>query len=304
MTVQPVVVILGPTAVGKSELSLNLAEQFQTEIINADSMQLYQGMDIGTAKLPPIERRGIKHHLLDVYPVTQTVNVASYQEQARAVVSSLRAEQQVPIVVGGSGLYITALLEDLKFPATDEFIRAALEQRLEIEGAEVLHAELRVLDHITAEKIPVSNGRRIVRALEVIEITKEPYSATLPNALPALTPDLRIGLTRSRADLDERVTFRVEQMWQQGFVSEVESLIRIGLKDGVTASRALGYAQIIDYLDGEISEDEAKSETIRLTKRFVRKQESWFRRDPAVIWVEADSPNLVEIVLNMVNELR
>jgi tRNA dimethylallyltransferase len=207
-------------------------------------------------------------------------------------------------VVGGSGLYITALLEDLKFPATDEFIRAALEQRLEIEGAEVLHAELRVLDHITAEKIPVSNGRRIVRALEVIEITKEPYSATLPNSLPALTPDLRIGLTRSRADLDERVTFRVKQMWQQGFVSEVESLIRIGLKDGVTASRALGYAQIIDYLDGEISEDEAMSETIRLTKRFVRKQESWFRRDPAVIWVEADSPILVETVLNMVNELR
>ena len=302
MSVKPVVVIAGATAVGKSSVSLQLANRLGTEIINADSMQLYRGMDIGTAKLSIPERMGIKHHLLDVLDVTEIANVSQYQIEAREAVSNLRSRNLVPLAVGGSGLYVTALLDDLKFPATDSQLRTELESELAEVGPQQLHERLAKLDPLSAERIDRANGRRIVRALEVIELTGEPFSSSLPKSNPAVAPDLRIALFRDRAELDRRIEARVNQMWEQGFVSEVERLLEQGLADGVTARKALGYAQVMEALSGEYSLDHAKAETIRLTKRYARKQESWFRRDPKMIWLEADSPNLIDQVLEMIEE--
>jgi tRNA dimethylallyltransferase len=304
MSVNPVVVIVGATAVGKSQLGLQLAVQLDTEIINADSMQLYRGMDIGTAKLPLSERAGITHHLIDTLDVTEISNVSMYQQQAREIAGELRAQNKAPLVVGGSGLYVTALLDDLNFPETDFQLRAQLEEELINLGPGVLHQRLQSLDPVSADRIDPANGRRIVRALEVIELTGEPFASSLPKSNPALEPDLRIALIRDRVELDARIEHRVHLMWESGFVAEVEQLLEHGLADGVTARKALGYAQIIEALNGDISMATAKTETIRLTKRYARKQESWFRRDPKMQWLQASRSDLLAVVLQLISESR
>jgi tRNA dimethylallyltransferase len=304
MSVNPVVVIVGATAVGKSQLGLQLAGQLDTEIINADSMQLYRGMDIGTAKLPLSERAGITHHLIDTLNVTEISNVSMYQQQAREIAGELRAQNKAPLVVGGSGLYVTALLDDLNFPETDFQLRAQLEEELINLGPGVLHQRLQSLDPVSADRIDPANGRRIVRALEVIELTGEPFASSLPKSNPALEPDLRIALIRDRVELDARIEHRVHLMWESGFVAEVEQLLELGLADGVTARKALGYAQIIEALNGDISMATAKTETIRLTKRYARKQESWFRRDPKMQWLQASRSDLLAVVLQLISESR
>ena len=304
MSVNPLVVIVGATAVGKSQLGLQLAVQLDTEIINADSMQLYRGMDIGTAKLPLSERAGITHHLIDTLDVTEISNVSMYQQQAREIAGELRAQNKAPLVVGGSGLYVTALLDDLNFPETDFQLRAQLEEELINLGPGVLHQRLQSLDPVSADRIDPANGRRIVRALEVIELTGEPFASSLPKSNPALEPDLRIALIRDRVELDARIEHRVHLMWESGFVAEVEQLLELGLADGVTARKALGYAQIIEALNGDISMATAKTETIRLTKRYARKQESWFRRDPKMQWLQASRSDLLAVVLQLISESR
>ena len=304
MSVNPVVVIVGATAVGKSQLGLQLAVQLDTEIINADSMQLYRGMDIGTAKLPLSERAGITHHLIDTLDVTEISNVSMYQQQAREIAGELRAQNKAPLVVGGSGLYVTALLDDLNFPETDFQLRAQLEEELINLGPGALHQRLQSLDPVSADRIDLANGRRIVRALEVIELTGEPFASSLPKSNPALEPDLRIALIRDRVELDARIEHRVHSMWESGFVAEVEQLLELGLADGVTARKALGYAQIIEALNGDISMATAKTETIRLTKRYARRQESWFRRDPKMQWLQASRSDLLAVVLQLISESR
>lgn len=304
MSVNPVVVIVGATAVGKSQLGLQLADKLDTEIINADSMQLYRGMDIGTAKLHLSERAGITHHLIDTLDVTEISNVSMYQQQAREIARKLRAQNKAPLVVGGSGLYVTALLDDLNFPETDFQLRAQLEEELINLGPGVLHQRLQSLDPVSADRIDPANGRRIVRALEVIELTGEPFASSLPKSNPALEPDLRIALIRDRVELDARIEHRVHLMWESGFVAEVEQLLELGLADGVTARKALGYAQIIEALNGDISMSTAKTETMRLTKRYARKQESWFRRDFKMQWLQASRSDLLAVVLQLISESR
>jgi tRNA dimethylallyltransferase len=281
-----VIVVLGPTAAGKSELALRLARALGGEIINADSMQLYTGMDIGTAKLTVAERGGIPHHLLDVWDIRHPANVAEYQRMARATLADVQARGRVPVLAGGSGLYIRAALDDLNFPGTDPALRRRLEQELERSGPGVLHARLAGLDPAAAAGILPSNGRRIVRALEVVELSGRSFTATMPR-YESLYPAVQLGLRVPRAELDHRIAERVERMWQAGLVDEVRALERDGLRDGPTASRALGYAQVLRFLAGEWTEDQARDETIRATRRFARRQESWFRRDPRVGWIDA-----------------
>ena len=297
---QPAIVIVGPTAVGKTDLSLDVAQEFSGEIINADSMQLYKGMDIGTAKLPVEQRRGVPHHMLDVLEVTQTANVADYQRDARVVINQLAQKSVRSIVVGGSGLFIQALLEDMQFPGSDPEIRERLTQEAEEIGPEAIYQRLVDLDPQAAANILPGNTRRVIRALEVIELTGQAPVTTLQQ-LTEVVPSIRIGLKRDRADLDERITARVELMWQQGFVSEVEQLENQGIREGLTASKALGYAQVLSALAGEISLVEAKAQTIQATKRFARRQESWFARDKKIHWLDAKSVT-VEQVAQLVNK--
>ena len=284
--------MVGPTATGKSDLGLALAAELGGEVVNADSMQLYRGMDIGTAKLAPAERRGIPHHLLDVWDITEAASVAAYQRLARAAVDGVLARGRVPVLVGGSGLYVRAVLDDLDFPGTDPGLRARLEAELADAGAPALHARLSTLDPRAARDILPSNGRRIVRALEVVGITGRPFAATLPS-YSAGYDAVQLGLDRPTADLDARVQGRVDRMWQRGLVDEVRRLASAGLRDGPTAGRALGYRQVLRALDGLSTLDEARAETVRATRRFVRRQRSWFRRDPRVRWLDAGSADLV-----------
>jgi tRNA dimethylallyltransferase len=287
-----VIAVVGATATGKSALAIALARALDGEIVNADSMQLYRGMDIGTAKEPEPARRGVPHHLLDVWPVTRTANVADYQKLARAAIDEITARGRLPVLAGGSGLYIRAALDDLDFPRTDRGIRVRLESELAALGPAALHARLAALDPAAAAAILPSNGRRIVRALEVIEITGRPFTATMPGyerSRPG-PPAVQIGLTLPRPELDARIAARVEAMWQSGFEAEVRALAAAGLRDGKTASRALGYQQMLRHLDGELTLDQAREETVRATRRFARRQESWFRRDPRVHWVDASKP--------------
>jgi len=284
-----VIAVVGATATGKSALGIALAEALRGEIVNADSMQLYRGMDIGTAKEPEPDRRGVPHHLLDIWPVTRTANVADYQRLARAAIDGIAARGRVPVLVGGSGLYIRAALDDLDFPRTEGGIRARLESELAELGPAALHARLATLDPAAAAAILASNGRRIVRALEVIEITGRPFTATMPDYQRS-RPAVQIGLTLSRPELDDRIAARVEAMWRSGFEGEVGALVRAGLRDGRTASRALGYQQMLRHLDGELTLEAAREETVRATRRFARRQESWFRRDPRVRWIDAAAP--------------
>jgi len=260
--------------------------------VNADSMQLYQGMDIGTAKEPAAAWQGVPHHLLDIWPVTQAANVADYQKLARAAIDEITARGRVPILAGGSGLYVRAALDDLDFPGTDPVIRDRLERELTGQGAPALHARLARLDPDAAAAILPSNGRRIVRALEVIELSGRPFTATMP-AFEQTRPDpktVQIGLTLPRPELDLRIAARVDRMWQAGLEAEVRELVTQGLREGRTASRALGYQQVLRYLDGEWTLEEARLETVKATKRFARRQESWFRRDPRVRWLDASQP--------------
>ena len=284
-----VIAVVGATATGKSSLAIELARALDGEVVNADSMQLYRGMDIGTAKEPAAAWRGVPHHLLDIWPVTQAANVADYQKLARAVIDEIIARGRVPILAGGSGLYVRAALDDLDFPGTDPAIRDRLERELTDLGAGALHTRLAGLDPAAAAAILPSNGRRIVRALEVTELSGRPFSATMP-AFEQHRPAVQFGLTLPRPELDRRIAARVDRMWQAGLEAEVKGLVVQGLREGRTASRALGYQQVLRYLDGEWTLEEARLETIKATKRFARRQESWFRRDPRVGWLDASQP--------------
>jgi tRNA dimethylallyltransferase len=292
--VKPAIVIVGPTAVGKTDLSLEVAKHFGGEIINADSMQLYKGMDIGTAKLPLKDRQGIKHHMLDVLEVTETANVADYQRDGRKVVHELDQAGIRSVVVGGSGLFIQGLLEDLQFPGSDPQIRDRLTVEAEKIGSDAIYQRLLEIDPEAAANILPGNTRRVIRVLEVIELTGAAPVTTLEQ-LPEVIPSIRIGLKRDRAELDQRITKRVEVMWEEGLVEEVRELEKVGLRDGLTASKALGYAQVLDALSGIMSFDEAKEKTIQATKRFARRQESWFNRDQKIHWFDASTVTFDEI---------
>jgi len=283
---QQVIAVVGATAVGKSELAIRLAQELDGEIINADSMQLYRGMDIGTAKLTVAERHGIPHHLLDIWDVGYPANVAEYQQLARAAIAGVQARGRVPILAGGSGLYLRATLDDLNFPGTDPAVRQRLEGELSQRGPAALHARLARLDPAAAQGILPSNGRRIVRALEVIEVSGQPFTATLPG-YQSVYPAVQLGLRVPRDELDQRIEQRVARMWQAGLVAEVRGLAAQGLRAGRTASRALGYAQVLRFLAGDWTEQRAREETVQATRRFARRQDAWFRRDPRVSWLEA-----------------
>jgi tRNA dimethylallyltransferase len=297
-----VIAVVGPTAAGKSDLGVFLAQQLGGEVVNADSMQLYRGMDIGTAKLTPGERGGIPHHLLDIWDVTVTASVAEYQRLARERIDALLAEGRWPILVGGSGLYVRGAVDNLEFPGTDPEVRARLEEELTLRGSGALHARLAAADPEAALAILPSNGRRIVRALEVIEITGKPFTANLPGH-DSVYDTVQIGVDVARPELDGRITRRVDRMWDAGLVDEVRALETQGLREGRTASRALGYQQVLAALAGECTLDEARAETVRATKRFARRQDSWFRRDPRVHWLsgaEADLTELPQLALALV----
>jgi tRNA dimethylallyltransferase len=292
-----VIAIVGPTATGKSDLGLALAERLGGEIVNTDAMQLYRGMDIGTAKLTPDERRGIRHHQLDVLDVDQDASVADYQRAARADLAAIEARGARAVAVGGSGLYVRALLDHMDFPGTNPDARARLEERVEVEGPRALHAELERLDPVAAAGIGPRNARRIVRALEVIGLTGRPYSASLPQHVYEV-PAVQLGLDCDRAVLDARIEARVEHMWEAGLVEEVQSLAAHGI--GRTASRAVGYAEVLALLRGELGAPEARAAVAAGTRRLARKQMGWFGRDPRVHWLDARDPSLVGRALELV----
>ncbi|MEU4687961.1 tRNA (adenosine(37)-N6)-dimethylallyltransferase MiaA [Actinoplanes sp. NPDC023714] len=287
-----VITVVGPTAAGKSALSIALARELGGEVVNADSMQLYRGMDIGTAKLSVAEREGVPHHLLDIWDVTEPAAVAEYQRLARAAIDDILSRDRVPLLVGGSGLYVRAVLEDFEFPGTDATIRTRLESRAEAEGLAPLYADLSEKDPVAAAKILPTNGRRIVRALEVIELTGKPFTASLPDPKPVYDA-VQIGVDRDTAELDERIALRVDLMWEAGLIDEVRRLDTLGIRDGRTASCALGYQQALAQIDGALTEEQAKEDTTRGTRRFVRRQRSWFRRDPSITWLDGAAPTLV-----------
>jgi len=290
------VVIGGATATGKSDLAVALAERIGGQVVNADSMQLYRGMDIGTAKLSLAERQGILHHMLDLVEVSTDVNVAWYQERARAIIDQLLSGGVPVVVVGGTGFYIKAILDDLNFPDTDPEVREKLTQEAEKIGGDALHQRLGKLDPAAAAAIPRENVRRVIRALEVIEITGKPFTANLPRENSTKYPQaLQFGLSMDRELLDARVDLRVERMFQTGLVSEVEDLINKGLLEGKTARAALGYAQVISALGSDITMDEAISQTKLATRQYIRRQETWFRRDQRITWLEPDSDRLATI---------
>ncbi|MEV4314547.1 tRNA (adenosine(37)-N6)-dimethylallyltransferase MiaA [Actinocrispum sp. NPDC049592] len=291
--------VVGPTATGKSELGIALAERLGGEVVNADASQLYRGMDIGTAKVTAGERARVPHHLLDVLDVTETASVAAYQKHARAAVEELLRAGKTPILVGGSGLYVQAVLDDLEFPGTDRDIRARLEGELAAMGPALLHERLAARDPIAAGAILPGNGRRIVRALEVIELTGRPFSATMPKPGPARYGTVLIGLDREPSELDARIDARVDRMFAAGFVDEVRELEKQGLREGLTASRALGYQQVLAAFDGEYDMTEAIALTAQGHRRFVRRQRSWFRRDKRVVWLDAARDDLLGHVLRI-----
>lgn len=300
MTPRRLVAVVGPTATGKSDLGVELANRLGGEVVNADAMQLYRGMDIGTAKLTAQQRRGVAHHLLDVLDVTEPASVAAYQRAAREVIERLLAAGTTPVLVGGSGLYVQAVLDDLRFPGTDPAVRERLQDELAELGLAAMHRRLAELDPAAAMAVLPSNGRRIVRALEVIEITGQPFTARLPRPGAARYEGVLVGLDAAPAELDERIARRVRQMFDDGLVAEVRALADRGLREGRTASRALGYQQVLSALDGEADLDTAAAGTIQATRRFVRRQRSWFRRDDRIRWLDTDEPDLVAAALRAV----
>jgi tRNA dimethylallyltransferase len=297
-----VVAVVGPTAAGKSDLSVALCKRLGGEVVNADAMQVYRGMDIGTAKISTAERGGVPHHLLDILDVTETATVAEFQQLARESIDDCISRQVVPVLAGGSALYVRAILDDFAFPGTDAKVRRRLETELEEIGSGALHKRLAEVDPAAAAQILPSNGRRIVRALEVLEITGAPYIATLPEHHYVYPGAVQLGLDVPRPELDERIGRRVDRMFEAGFVDEVRDLLRKGLLEGRTANRALGYSQVIALLNGEISEQEARERTAQATRRFARRQDSWFRKDQRITWLPYDDPDLVAKALTEIAE--
>lgn len=287
------IAVIGPTASGKSELALALATELDGEIVNVDAMQQYRGMDIGTAKTPVADRRGIVHHQIDVLDLTESATVARYQAAARGDVETILAQRRVPVIVGGSMMYIQALLDDWKFPATDPAIRARYEGELARIGAAELHARLADVDREAAHNILATDGRRIVRALEVVELTGQPFAASAPAIGEPRWDTKIIAVDRDTADLDERIARRTSAMFAEGLADEVRDLLKVGLRDGLTASRAIGYAQVISALDGDYDLAYAQELTFLGTRRYVRRQRSWFRRDPRVQWIDASSADVL-----------
>lgn len=300
MSEPPVVAVMGPTAAGKSALAVALGKRLGGEVVNADAMQVYRGMDIGTAKISRAERDGVPHHLLDVLEVTQTATVAEFQQLARVAIDDCRGRGVVPVLVGGSALYVRAILDDFVFPGTDESIRARLETELLDKGSGAMHRRLAGIDPAAAAQILPSNGRRIVRALEVVELTGAPYVATLPEHRHVYDDVVQLGLDVPRPELDERIARRVDAMFDDGLLEEVHELLGRGLREGRTANRALGYSQAIAVLDGELSETEARERTTQATRRFARRQDSWFRKDPRIHWLPYDVPGLVDRAIEIV----
>ena len=293
-----VIALVGPTAVGKTALSLDLAVELSAEIINADAMQIYKGMDIGTAKLPLSQRRGVIHHQIDVLDPIDEANVSQYQKQTREIIRELLDRKVQPILVGGSGLYVNSVLEDLEFPGTSLELRAKYEELLEEKGVEHLFEMLEEIDPLAAENILPNNARKIVRALEVNELTGKRFNAKLPEPSP-IFPDVRIALDMPRDLLDKRITERVHQMFADGFIDEVQK-IEESLRKGKTSLRALGYSQVLSYLAGEIQKEEAITLTINATKKFARRQLSWFRRDPLIHWLDATNSDLFEQSMKLI----
>jgi tRNA dimethylallyltransferase len=282
------IAVVGPTATGKSDLALTLARAYGGEIVNADAMQLYRGLDVGTAKATPAERAQVPHHLLDVLDVTQSASVAAYQRDARAAVERVLAAGRTPVLVGGSGLYVQAVVDELEFPGTDPALRSELTAELERVGPAALHARLATSDPAAAAAVLPSNGRRIVRALEVIALTGRPFTARLPEAAAPRYDAVLLGVDRPTAELDERIARRVARMFAAGLVAETRGLLP-GLREGPTASRALGYQQILAAQDGM---EGAAADTVVATRRFVRRQRSWFRRDRRIVWLAGESSDM------------
>ncbi|CAB4560545.1 MAG: tRNA (adenosine(37)-N6)-dimethylallyltransferase MiaA [Actinobacteria bacterium] len=296
-----VIVICGATATGKSDLAVALAREIDGEVINADSMQLYKGMDIGTAKITLEEQQGVPHHLMDQLDVTEDANVAWYQEKAREKITEVHSRKKNAIIVGGTGLYIKAVLDDLNFPDTDPVVRTELELEYATKGIGPLFERLEKLDPAAALAIDKANSRRVIRALEVIKITGKPFTANLPRKESTRYPEaLQFGLVMDRELLGEKISARVERMWQAGFVAEVDSLIEAGITRGTTAQKALGYSQVIAYKEGKISEDEAIEDTKRATRQYARRQETWFSRDERIMWI-SPIQNRIERILNSLN---
>ena len=295
------IIICGATATGKSDLAVALAKEIGAEIVNADSMQVYEGMDIGTAKLAIPDRGGIPHQLLDVLSVRQDSTVAWYQEAARRAIDEIHQRGKDAIIVGGTGLYIKAIVDDLNFPDTDPVIRSRLELEAIEQGAAALFARLEKLDPAAALAIDRANTRRIVRALEVIEITGQPFTANLPRQESSRYPDaLHFGLSQDRESLDIRVSNRVDAMWEAGLVAEVEALVVTGLREGVTAQKALGYAQVLQMMDGLLTSEQAREETKRVTRQYIRRQDTWFSRDNRLHWL-GHYENRLEKILTRLN---
>ncbi|MCY7395553.1 MAG: tRNA (adenosine(37)-N6)-dimethylallyltransferase MiaA [Nocardioides sp.] len=300
---RPVVVaVVGSTASGKTGLSLDLAQALGGEVVNTDAMQLYRGMDVGTAKLPEAERRGVAHHLLDRLEITQAASVAHFQGWAREAISDLRSRGRTPVLVGGSALYTRAVLDRFEFPGTDDGVRRRLEAELDTLGPAALHERLRGLDPEAADRMIVENGRRTVRALEVIELTGRPWSASLPTLEYADPRTVQVGVDIDRATLDARIEQRVRVMFDDGLLAEVAGLLERGLAEGVTASRAIGYREVAAHLAGELSLDEVRERTAAATRRFARRQDGWFRKDPRIVWVAHDDPERVERAVALVRQ--
>ena len=285
------IAVVGPTGAGKSDLGLSIVEQIvaaggKAEVINSDSMQFYRGMDIGTAKLSLAERRGVQHHLLDWLEITDESTAAEYQAVARPLIEDLQSKGITPVLVGGSMLYVAAVLNNFEFPARDADLRLQLEADLEEFGPHEMHRRLKEIDPIAASRIIPQNGRRSVRAIEIVTLTGEPFAAALPEEPENWQPVLEIGVNGPREDLVQRLESRVNKMWQQGLVQEAESLIPFGIRDGKTSSRAIGYSQALAQIDGEFTEQEAIADTVRLTQKYARRQMSWFKRDERINWLD------------------
>lgn len=304
--VLPVPVLVGATASGKTSLAVRLAQRLiadgsRAEIVNADAMLIYMGMDIGTAKPTPVERGGVRHHLIDILEITETASVADFQSRARAAIADCRERGVIPVVVGGSALYVRAVVDEFDFPGTEPAVRARLEEELARGGPEALHRRLAERDPSAAQAIEPGNGRRIVRALEVIELTGKSYRARLPEHRYALPGVVQIGLDVPRPVLDQRIADRVDQMWAEGFVDEVRALEARGLREGLTAARGLGYRQLLAFLDGTITEAQAREQTVVATRKFARRQDGWFRKDPRITWFDPDSAGLVDRVVALLD---
>jgi tRNA dimethylallyltransferase len=301
------IAVVGPTGTGKSDLAIQIVQHIvqrggKAEIVNCDSMQFYRGMDIGTAKLALDERQGIAHHLIDWLDIREESTAAEYQAKARPLIEDLQSRSIVPVIVGGSMLYAAAVLNTFEFPARDEALRAKLELDLIEFGSNELHRRLASLDASAASRIDPLNGRRVVRALEIVTLTGQPFAAALPEETESWQPVLEIGLNSERSHLVERLQRRAQLMWQKGLLAEVESLIPQGIREGKTSSRAIGYSQALDQLDGKINQDDAIAQTAQLTARYARRQMSWFRRDERINWLDYQDPEVISKANSLVDQ--